>query len=749
MAANPFYRLAPFIQEYIYRNKWESLREAQVKAINAILDTSNHVLISSATASGKTEAALLPIITDLHDNPPATIGVMYIGPLKALINDQFERLAGLLEGTDIPVQSWHGDISQSKKTKFLKRSQGILQITPESLEAMLINRHHEIGRLFSDLRYVIIDEIHAFLDTDRGRQVMCQLERLSRYQQNPSRRIGLSATLGEPEIAMDWLKGNSITPVTLIEVRGGGKVELGLEYFLLADDDEDVGFVEELDEVNDAENNTLEYEDFNAPELEDTDVFYDHLHQMTQRVAKTLIFANARGDTENIVVNLRQISERKNLPSFYHVHHGSISAPLRESAEEAMRNTAKKSCIAATITLELGIDVGQLDQVIQVNSTHSVSSFVQRLGRSGRRGDPSRMFFYSTQQSERDGHIGKDMPWNFLQTIAIIQLYLEERWIEPPSIPLMPLSLLYHQTMSTIKSHTELLPPQLAERILTLSAFQNITQDHFRQFLHHLIKIEHLEQTDIGGLIIGYKAERIVDNYRFYATFEDEVTYRVRDKSREIGTIQSAPEVGSTIGLAGFTWKIIDVDNDKRVINVVRAKGKVKSIWTGGGIQIHTRIIQKIREILLSSTEYPYLHDRASLRLKKARNLAQNNDLNLSSILPLAPNRFIVFPWCGTRQFVTQILMLNHVKINIPSSYSPYYYELVHESQNLDQIKKEFAKIINTRPTSSELVADIDETELRRNKYDQYVPPNLLREAYSRDFIDIQGGIDSLRDLES
>lgn len=743
MTENPFYRLAPFIQEYIYRNKWESLREVQVKAISTIVDTKNHVLISSATASGKTEAALLPIVTDLHENPPVTIGAMYIGPLKALINDQFERLTGLLDETDIPVQSWHGDVSQSKKTKFLKRSQGILQITPESLEAMLINRHHEMGRLFSDLRYVIIDEIHAFLDTDRGRQVMCQLERISRYQQTPSRRIGLSATLGEPEIAMDWLKGNSSTPVSLIEVRGGSKVELGLEYFLIADDDADLESHEELN----TEDDTLDFDDSSELEIEDTGVFYDHLHQMTQRVAKTLIFANARGDTEDIVVNLRQISERKNLPGFYHVHHGSISAPLRESAEEAMRDTTKKSCIAATITLELGIDVGQLDQVIQVNSTHSVSSFVQRLGRSGRRGGPTRMFFYSTQQGEKDDHIGKDMPWNFLQTLAIIQLYLEERWIEPPSIPSMPLSLLYHQTMSTIKSHTELLPPQLAERILTLSPFQNITLDQFRLLLHHLLEIEHLEQTEIGGLIIGYEAEKIVNNYRFYATFEDEITYRVRDKSREIGTIQSAPEVGSTIGLAGFTWRIVDVDDDKRVINVVRAKGKVKTSWTGGGIQLHTRILQKIREILLSHTEYPYLHSRASGMLSSARNLTSKNNLENDSILPLAPNRFIVFPWCGTREFSTQMLLLDSLGMNMPSSYSPYYYEISHEAETIEQVRDHLAEIIANPPTPSELVDSIDDIGLGRYKYDRYVPTSLLREAYSSDFIDLDGAIESLRNL--
>ena len=235
MSSHPFYQLAPFIQEYIYREKWADLRPVQVDAIDAILNGPNHVLICSATASGKTEAALLPIITELHRQPPASIGALYIGPLKALINDQFERISGLLEGTYLPVQSWHGDVSQNKKLRFMKRARGILQITPESLEAMLMNRHHELRRLFGDLRYVIIDEVHAFIDSDRGRQVMCQLERLAGVQSLPLRKVGLSATLGEPELAARWLRGRSPLDAHVIKVGADATIDLALEYFLFPD----------------------------------------------------------------------------------------------------------------------------------------------------------------------------------------------------------------------------------------------------------------------------------------------------------------------------------------------------------------------------------------------------------------------------------------------------------------------------------------------------------------------------------
>ena len=492
MSEDTFYRLAPFIREYIYREKWPSLRPVQVEAIDAILDEPDHLLICSATASGKTEAALFPILTLLDQDPPASIGVLYIGPLKALINDQFLRLTGLLDESDIPVQSWHGDVSQSKKHRFLRRARGILQITPESLEAMLMHRAFELKRLFGDLRFIVIDEVHAFIDSDRGRQVMCQLERLARYHAVPARRIGLSATLGDPEKAKTWLRGASSLDARVIKAPGGGKIELALEHFLFPDLEarlnaqadskpkrDETLYVSKHkalparkrgdDHFDQAENDqesvrlgdllaaskakpAVQDDDERAAAVEglivDADAYYRHLHSMTQRAPKTLIFANSRQATEDIGLSLRRVSELEGLPSFYHVHHGNISAPLREAAEEAMKEELIPACVAATVTLELGIDVGQLDQVLQVNATHSVSSFVQRLGRSGRRGGPARMFFYCTETYSAAKHFGDEMPWNLLQTLATIQLYLEEQWIEPPAIPRLPMSLLYHQTMS-------------------------------------------------------------------------------------------------------------------------------------------------------------------------------------------------------------------------------------------------------------------------------------------------------------
>ena len=209
MSKSAFERYAPFIQEYIYRKKWTDLREVQVEACEAILDTDKHVIIASGTASGKTEAAFFPILTLLDQQPSDSIGVMYIGPLKALINDQFERLNDLLEEVDIPVWSWHGDISQSHKKKALKTAQGVLQITPESLEALIMKHPGDASRLFSDLRFIIIDEIHALMGEDRGLQVLCLINRLEKLTNCTPRRVGLSATLNDYGPAMEYLSAGS------------------------------------------------------------------------------------------------------------------------------------------------------------------------------------------------------------------------------------------------------------------------------------------------------------------------------------------------------------------------------------------------------------------------------------------------------------------------------------------------------------------------------------------------------------
>jgi ATP-dependent Lhr-like helicase len=383
MSDRSFSKLAPFIQEYIYTHGWTELRPVQIEACRLIFETDAHLLLAAGTASGKTEAAFLPILTLLHEQPTNTIGVLYIGPIKALINDQFERLNDLLKETDIPVWHWHGDVSQSRKQILLKDPKGILQITPESLESLLINKHSQLSRLFADLQFVIIDEVHAFMGTERGYQILCQLSRLSKFVKKAPRRIGLSATLGDYSSAAEWLQAGTDRQVIISDIPvAGRKLHLAVEHFYTPSCPPSQG---ELGGSIPPRSQAGISNDINP--------YYKYLFNHTKS-RKCLIFANNRAETETVIASLRQIAADEGLPDIYHVHHGSISAKLRQAAEEGMRNTTA-AVTAATVTLELGIDIGQLERVIQLEAPISVSSFLQRLGRSGRRGERKDRTFFS------------------------------------------------------------------------------------------------------------------------------------------------------------------------------------------------------------------------------------------------------------------------------------------------------------------------------------------------------------------
>ncbi|MCL2519003.1 MAG: DEAD/DEAH box helicase, partial [Oscillospiraceae bacterium] len=443
-----FERLAPFIKEYIYAHHWDELREIQVEACKVIFDTDNHLLLASGTASGKTEAAFLPVLTDITNNPSSSIAVLYIAPIKALINDQFLRLNDLLQEANIAVWHWHGDVSPSHKKKMLQNPSGVLQITPESLENMLLNKGNELIRMFGDLRYVIIDEVHNFMGSDRGMQVLCQLERLMWHTRAMPRRIGLSATLGDYTLAEKWLASGTNVAVTTPVVHIGNKsIKLAVEHFY---ESQDVS-----KETSDSES-----------ELPlKASAFWEYLYEKTLN-KKCIVFVNLRNDSEMVIAMLRQMADLRGMPDVYHVHHGSISAALREGAEQDMKESIGPVVISATLTLEMGIDIGRLESIFQVNAPNSVSSFLQRLGRSGRRGNAAEMWFLCKEEQPSGVPLPpQQMPWRLLQTVAILQLYLEDRWVESPLVMKYPLNLLYHQTMSIVASYGEITPDALSNKV--------------------------------------------------------------------------------------------------------------------------------------------------------------------------------------------------------------------------------------------------------------------------------------------
>ncbi len=727
MSDNPFYRLAPFIQEFIYRKGWDELRNVQVEAARAVFDSPNHILIMSGTASGKTEAAFLPILTDLYENPVAGIGILYIGPLKALINNQFERLLELLEESHIPVQSWHGDIDLVAQAEIFEESTRRLTDHPELLEAMLILRHQEMGRLFGSLRYVLIDEVHAFMNADRGQQILCQLERLRAFQSTAPRRIGLSATLGDPAGAAYWLAGNTGVPVTIVnDMSNKRTLELALWHFVGPPSD----YEDQLEKAQRAKLTEMLAE-LNALTADHRTMLRQMLMQTQHK--KSIIFTNSRGDAEMLINGIRAEAEREHAPDIYHVHHGNIAAPLRAAAETAMQTDGQSVCVGATITLELGIDVGQLDQVLQFNSTYTVTSFVQRLGRAGRRdGRVARMLFYHEEEPiDEHTHAGEQIPWDLLQTIAIIQLYLEEKWVEPGAVHKLPFSLLFHQTLSVLTAFTELSPPELAQRVLTLPPFKGVSQEHFRVLLRSMLDARFLERAENGKLIVGLNAERIVNNYRFYAVFPDEETFIVRDGTREIGSIQSAPPIDSVFRLAGFAWKTLEIDEKRHVIHAERVARSGRMLWTGGVGEIHDKVVARVRQLLLETEAYSYLQSAAVDRLTEARHVAAEYDLATQSIVDIGGDHVLFFPWQGSRIFKTLGMFLKVSGGSLSHMHPPYFMEVGNTTRSALQALLQ--RLRSAPPSLESLTAQLSLLELQNDKFDTYIPVELRREAYGMD----------------
>ena len=539
-----FDRYAPFVQEYIYQNHWENLRSIQVAAADAIFNTDENVLLTASTASGKTEAAFFPIITLFSEDMPSSVGCIYIGPLKALINDQFSRLNDLCTEADIPVWHWHGDVAQSHKAKLMKHPSGILQITPESLEALLLHKHAAIAKLFGDLRFVVIDEVHSLLRGDRGGQTLCLIERLSRIAGVNPRRIGLSATIGDPEGTGEFLslRTGRKTVIPKIDAKGS-KWRLSMEHFYVKD-----AQAAEDKQIPDALP-VLEEKTDDAPANADPGIGYIFEHT---RGKKCLVFVNSREECEMVTTTLRHYCELNHEPDRFLVHHGNLSASYRETAEGIMKDDSQYMTTVTTATLELGIDIGRLERAFQIDAPWTVSSFLQRMGRTGRRELPPEMWFVIREdEPEVRAMLPTTIPWKLLQGIALVQLYLEERWVEPPRLDRLPFSLLYHQTMSTLASCGELSPRALADRVRRLHYFHRITQEDYRGLLRHLIATDHIQQTEQGGLIVGLAGERVINSFKFYGVFQESEEYTVRNESQELGTVVSPPPVGEKLAIAG------------------------------------------------------------------------------------------------------------------------------------------------------------------------------------------------------
>lgn len=571
---NPFSLLSEPIKKYIRYQGWEEFRPIQSAAIQHIILKDNHYILSSKTASGKTEAAFLPILS-ITDFDQEGVQVLYISPLIALINDQFARIEELSENLEIPITKWHGEAKVSAKNQLQKHPSGIVLITPESLEAMLCNKIFNAKKLFSNLKFVIIDEIHSFIATDRGYQLQSIIHRLQELNKTPFRIIGLSATLGDYQEAKNF----TTNPENCLVLRDSSSKEINA-YFKFFEKKTSSLPLDLLEDI-----------------------------YLETKFNKTLIFPNSRGIAEEIAVSLLRISKKNSGHTNYFSHHSSVDKEIREHIEYFAKNNSRENfVISCTSTLELGIDIGTVDQIIQVDATHSIASLIQRIGRSGRKDNQaSNLILYSTDA------------WSLLQSTACWLLYLES-FIEAMHANPKPYDILLHQILSIIKSSSGIKISQLIAKMQANFVFSKIERLEIEEIIVHLIENDILETIN-HELILAIEGEKLVNSRDFYSVFKSDFTYRVLYEGKQIGNIQDSYQVkiDENILLAAKIWKIVDIDEKHLQIKVIVANDGKKPIYHSSATIVDPAIREKMFDILLSDNEYDFLNAESSENLNYLR----------------------------------------------------------------------------------------------------------------------------------
>lgn len=651
-ASRAFDLLDRRVQKWIWDENWRELHDIQERAIPAILAADRDVLIAAATAGGKTEAAFLPAVSSAAQSDIGGLSILYVSPLKALINDQFRRLETLLERVDLPAYRWHGDVSASHKKKLMLEPSGALLITPESLEAIFIRRGPETRRLFLGLRYVVVDELHAFLGTERGRQLQSLLVRVERACGRRVARIALSATLGDMRLAAEALRpGEGEAVECIVSESEGQEVHLqirGYEVQAPRIDPEQAPLHTPLEDTTDG----------------DVLAIAEHLYQ-TLRGGRHIVFANRRADVERFTDLLSRRCKKERLPNEFWPHHGSLSRALREDAEAALRDGEKPSTVIATTTLELGIDVGSVETIGQIGAPPSVSAVRQRLGRSGRRGDPAVIRIYVQEGAvEAQSEPHEELRATLVQSIATVRL-LARRWYEPPSPDALHLSTLVQQILSRIAECGGVRAQATFELLCVEGPFRRVREEQFAQLLRDLAEHDLLVQMQTGVLILGGVGERLVNHHDFYAAFSSPDEYRLVAEGRTLGTlpILYPINVGFHLIFGGRRWTVVAVDEPKKVIELVPSQGGQPPRFHGSCALVHSRVREEMRAVYEENEPPAFIDPGASNLLVQAREAWRRFDLGRRSILDVGGTCFI-FPWTGDREMNTILLHLRSRDFN-------------------------------------------------------------------------------------
>ncbi len=692
-----FDRMPLFLRERIHAEGWTSWRGVQEDSFDVLFRSDDHLLISAGTSSGKTEAAMLPVISSLYDHPTAGVGALYIGPTKALIDDQFARLDRMLRDSRITVTGWHGDIPSNSKDRMRREPEGILQITPESLQGVVCDGPDLLRRMFPDLRFVIIDEVHAFMASDRGLQLLCELATIERVTGCSPRRIGLSATLSDLGSAEEWLgAGTDRRVVTVRSDSSEKRGRVGVKHYRIPAEGDMRGQL------------TLAY--------------YKDLFRLTDQYS-CIVFTNSRGSAERTALSLSKVSAAEGSRNIVRIHHGSLSGTIRKDAEADLKGGTHPT-VVATSTLELGMDVGGLDRVVQIGAPYSCSSMLQRMGRTGRRGGRREMVICCLVDERKWSPSPAGMSMELIRAIAVTDLALKG-WTEGIRSNPLPFGLLYHQMMAYLKgTDHDVRWPELRDAMLSMWPFRNISKEEARELAMHLVHEGHLQRMEDGTIIIGLKAEPIVNGKDFASVFEAPAETEVRHKGEVVGTVQGNPKEGYRITLAGRFWEVVR-KGDGWVDVKEATESLTEARWESMPPEVDDRVLERMREVLESEETFPWLDSKAVAELAISRSTYRSNGYD--DVVD-TPAGYMVFPWLGTRSFEGMKRALNDIpEVEVVADASPLWIE-IRTPKTWGMVEQGLRNIVRDHDGEDfVLMADVDDM----GKYERFVPEGLRAREFA------------------
>lgn len=717
------------VRRWIWQQGWEGLRDVQERSIPHLLAGGRDLIIMAATAGGKTEAAFLPIVSRIMTErgvPGGGFQALYVSPMRALINDQFGRMESLCSELDIEVTKWHGDVSASIKAKASKRPSGIVLITPESLEAILVRRGREVARLFRGLAYVVIDEMHVFLDDPRGKQLQSILHRIDVAANVKPIRVGLSATLADEESACAFLRPLDPGRVDVLPPGPGGpQIKLQLR-----------GYVRPPFQALKMKAPPPEDGTKAAPEDPAGIALTKHLFEI-HRGHRSLIFAGSRQNVELTTVRLAEMTEAAGVPEEFFAHHGNLSREHREHAERRMKDRSRPASIVCTTTLELGIDVGDIEAVAQIGPGHTVSGMRQRLGRSGRRaGQAAVMRVYVTESELTDRtHPLDALRPQTVQAIAMINLMLR-KWNEPPDTYRLHLSTLLHQVMALVSEHGGVTAAKAWDVLVRSGTFRAVDVSLFKTLLRRMgnLDVGLLEQAPDGTLLPGPAGERLLESRDIFAVFMSPEEYKVlAEGGRAIGQVPGTNPFspGQMLILAGRRWRVIEVNSQRRELIVRPARGGVPPSFGGEAQPPADGVVEEMRRFWEELTMPVFLDPTAKQLVAEARTTYDRLGLRHSQVA-LQEGQLLLFPWVGEKKQQALILALAHDQLEP----EPLGIAIGVSVEHTVGLEKTLQALANGHvPSAVELAGMVKNKEVE--KFDPFLGDELLDEAWAHDRLDV------------